>query len=254
MADTNADNATANTRILFYGDTGVLVEFDQASTKPTIDSVTALNNRVLAIKMRGIISTTPSYASLLIAFDPLLTSGQKLASVITELLQDLHPLQATSEPEGKSITWQLPTHFWEKDHDDALALQDELGLSWCEIIDDFCAISYRVNAIGFLPGFTYLGGLPAQLACRRLDTPKIKIPASSVAIAGKQAGIYPMDSPGGWRVLGRLPFSIFNRELSSPALFSPNDRISFVPVSQSRFAELASDAEDGKLDLKGFQT
>ena len=195
MADTSADNATANIRILFYGDTGVLVEFDQASTKPTIDSVTALNNRVLAIKMHGIISTTPSYASLLIAFDPLLTSGQKLASVITELLQDLHPLQATSEPEGKSIAWQLPTHFWEKDHEDALALQDELGLSWCEIIGDFCAISYRVNAIGFLPGFTYLGGLPAQLACRRLDTPKIRCPPPQWQLPENKQGFIQWTRP-----------------------------------------------------------
>lgn len=253
MTERAIDNDTANNRIRFYGDTGVLVEFEEATTEPTINAVITLNDRLLALKLRGIMSTTPSYTSLLIMFDPRLIAGLKVASIIADLLEDLHPQLATSKQRGTSVSWQLPAAFAADNVEDALALRDELDLSWQEIIDKFCAVSYRVNAIGFLPGFTYLGGLPAQLACRRLDTPRVRIPGSSVAIAGKQAGIYPMNSPGGWRVLGRLPFAIFDRERSSPALFSPNDQISFVPVPASYFAELASDAKSGQLDLERFK-
>ena len=161
--------------------------------------------------------------------------------------------QAPEEQDSLQTRWSLPTRFADDNDEDAVALQNELELSWRDIVETFCAVSYRVNALGFLPGFTYLGGLPGPLQCRRLVTPRVRIPSSSVGIAGNQAGIYPMDSPGGWRILGRLPFTIFNAARPSPALFAPNDQITFIPVSQSHFDELAVDATRGDLDMRQFQ-
>lgn len=242
-----------NSRIQFYGETGLLVQFDEMQTASAIDAVIALNQKLLDLRLYGVESTTPSYVSLLIIYDPGVLSSKQLAITITKLLDNLREQLTPKSQHLKSTSWCLPAQFVEADDEDATALQDELGISWSDIITTFCRASYRVNALGFLPGFTYLGGLPAQLHCRRLQTPRVRIPASSVAIAGQQAGIYPMDSPGGWRVLGRLPFPIFDQRRPSPALFSPSDQITFIPASKFQFMELMRAAEQGELSLDTFK-
>ena len=228
------------------------MQFDEMEVVAASDAVTALNHQLLALNLRGIESTTPSYISLLIIFNPSVIAGNRLASILTDLLE-CTSVHLVSETSGLITTaWHLPTLFVGEDDEDAIALQEELGLSWDRVVETFCEVSYRVSALGFLPGFTYLGGLPTELHCRRLATPRVRIPSSSVAIAGQQAGIYPMDSPGGWRILGRLPFAIFDQNRESPALFSPNDRITFEPVSESLFGELSQKADKGVLTLDRF--
>lgn len=253
MIGDSLSNDVPDPRIHFFGETGLLVQFDEIQTASAIDAVIALNQRLLDLNLRGIESMTPSYVSLLIIYDPGVLPGKQLAFTTTKLLKSL-PAQLTPKSQYlQNTSWRLPALFVGADDEDAMALQDELRISWSDIIMTFCEASYRVNALGFLPGFTYLGGLPAQLHCRRLQTPRVRIPASSVAIAGQQAGIYPMDSPGGWRVLGRLPFPIFDQRHPSPALFSPNDRIAFIPVSESQFKGLKRAADEGELSLDSFK-
>ena len=236
-----------------YGETGLLVQFDETEDAAASDAVTALNHQLLALNLRGIESTTPSYISLLIIFDPSVMPGNRLASILTDLLECTGAHLADESSALRNTAWCLPTLFVGERDEDAIALQNELGLSWDRVVETFCEVSYRVSALGFLPGFTYLGGLPAELHCRRLATPRVRIPSSSVAIAGQQAGIYPMDSPGGWRILGSLPFAIFDQTRESPALFSPGDVISFDPVSEALFEELAEKAGKGVLTLDRFK-
>jgi inhibitor of KinA len=240
-------------RIQPYGETGLLVQFDETDAVAATNAVTALNQQLLDLKVRGIESTTPSYVSLLIIFDPSLMAGNRLASILTDLLECTGVHLASESSALKTTAWRLPTLFVGERDEDAIALKNELGLSWDQVVETFCKVSYRVSALGFLPGFTYLGGLPAELHCRRLATPRVRIPSSSVALAGQQAGIYPMDSPGGWRILGRLPFAIFDQTRESPALFSPNDRITFEPVPESLFGELAQKADKGALNFDSFK-
>lgn len=253
MTEMISTGASVDRRIQSYGETGLLVQFDEGDVVSASESVFALNQRLRDMKLRGIQSTTPSYVSLLIIFDPSVLAPNHLASTLTKLLECSQAALASDTPITNSSAWCLPTLFVGEEDEDAVALRDELGLSWSEVVERFCTVSYRVNALGFLPGFTYLGGLPEALHCRRLTTPRARIPASSVAIAGQQAGIYPMDSPGGWRILGRLPFSIFDHSCSSPTLFSPNDRITFQPTSEPHFSELARAADNGELALDRFK-
>ena len=236
-----------------YGEKGLLVQFDETEDAAASDAVTALNQQLLNLNLRGIESTTPSYISLLIIFDPSVMPGNRLASILTDLLECTGAHLADESSALRNTAWCLPTLFVGERDEDAIALQNELGLSWDRVVETFCEVSYRVSALGFLPGFTYLGGLPAELHCRRLATPRVRIPSSSVAIAGQQAGIYPMDSPGGWRILGSLPFAIFDQTRESPALFSPGDVISFDPVSEALFEELAEKAGKGVLTLDRFK-
>ena len=240
-------------RIQAYGETGLLVQFDGTEAVAASDAVTTLNHQLLALNLRGIESTTPSYISLLIIFDPSVIARNRLASILTDLLECTGAHLADESSALRNTAWCLPTLFVGERDEDAIALQNELGLSWDRVVETFCEVSYRVSALGFLPGFTYLGGLPAELHCRRLATPRVRIPSSSVAIAGQQAGIYPMDSPGGWRILGRLPFAIFDQTRESPALFLPNDRITFEPVSESHFGKLAQKADKGELNFDRFK-
>ena len=253
MTKRMTDRVAANSHLFAFGERGLLVQFNETEKTPAIRAVTTLNQQLLALKLRGLISTTPSYASLLVTFEPATISGDRLSTIISELLQSPSSDAMNLGPEIDQACWQLPTLFADNCDEEARALQEELGLSWDRVITTFCNAAYRVNAIGFLPGFTYLGGLSEALYCRRLEVPKIRIPASSVAIAGNQAGIYPMDSPGGWRVLGRLPFTIFEPARPSPVLFSPHDQVTFVSVSTSYFNELLASAEHGELRLDDFK-
>lgn len=253
MTQDMTNRRAANSRLLAFGERGLLVQFDETEKTSAIRAVSVLNQQLLALKLRGLIGTTPSYASLLVTFEPAAISGDRLNTIISELLQSPSSDSMDAGPEIDPACWQLPTLFVDAGDEDARELQAELGLSWDRVVTTFCNATYRVNAIGFLPGFTYLGGLSDVLYCRRLGVPKNRIPASSVAIAGNQAGIYPMDSPGGWRVLGRLPFAIFEPSRPSPVLFSPHDQVTFVSVSASYFNELLLSAEHGELRLDDFK-
>ena len=253
MTQDMTNRIAANIRLLAFGERGLLVQFEETEKIPAIRAVSALNQQLLALNLRGLISTTPSYASLLVTFEPAAISGDRLNTIISELLQSSSSDSVNAGPEIDQACWQLPTLFVDDRDEDARELQAELGLSWDRVVTTFCNATYRVNAIGFLPGFTYLGGLSDALYCRRLEVPKSRIPASSVAIAGNQAGIYPMDSPGGWRVLGRLPFAIFEPARPSPVLFSPHDQVTFISVSASYFNELLTSAEHGELRLDDFK-
>jgi inhibitor of KinA len=209
-----------------FGDSALLIDIDAGSTDASSDIVMALNAQLSRQHIRGITQTTPSYNSLLVCFEPEQVQHSSLQ-------REIHAIADTIDikdiPKGNQ--WSLPACFDAPYALDHVALETELSQDWQSIVDCFCATEYRVHAVGFLPGFTYLGNLPEALHCDRL-------PASSIAIAGGQAGIYPFDSPGGWRIIGRLPFTVFQTRADPPALFKANDRIRFEAVTPEVFEAL----------------
>ena len=216
-----------------FGDSALLIDIDAGSTDASSDIVMALNAQLSRQHIRGITQTTPSYNSLLVCFEPEQVQHSSLQ-------REIHAIADTIDikdiPKGNQ--WSLPACFDAPYALDCAALETELSQDWQSIIDWFCAAEYRVHAVGFLPGFTYLGNLPDALHCNRLRDPRATVPASSIAIAGTQAGIYPFDSPGGWRIIGRLPFTVFQAQADQPALFQANDRIRFEAVTPGIFKEL----------------
>lgn len=118
----------------------------------------------------------------------------------------------------------------------------ETGLSIDEVIAQHAGATYRVHFLGFLPGFAYMGGVPELLRVPRHASPRTRVPAGSVAIAGPQAGVYPSRTPGGWRVLGRTPLAVFDAARDRPSLFQPGDGVRFVRIDRARFDVLAPDA------------
>lgn len=121
-------------------------------------------------------------------------------------------------------------------------LAREIGLSNDDVIALHTGAAYHVHFLGFLPGFAYMGGVPDVLRVPRHASPRTRVPAGSVAIAGAQAGIYPSDTPGGWRILGRTPLAVFDPSRSVPSLLQPGDRVRFVRIDRARYDELAATA------------
>lgn len=137
---------------------------------------------------------------------------------------------AMAAPTGVSGHTVIPVRFGGDDGPDLAAVAAAGGLSEPDTVARFCAPTYQVAMLGFAPGFPYLLGLDPALAMPRLDAPRTRVPAGSVAIGGAQAGIYPREGPGGWRLLGRTPLGLFDPTRDPPALLAPGHRVRFVPA------------------------
>ena len=178
------------------------------------------------------LDVVPGFDSVLVRFDP---STVTLANVMATMRGAAAEAAATNEPlRPRNI--QVGVCFGGERGADFDELVHSAGLTAARYIETFCAAEYRVAFLGFLAGFPYLIGLPPALAVPRLPTPRDRVPAGSVAIAGLQCGIYPRSSPGGWRLIGRTNASIFDPAREVPALFQAGDRVRFESVKHERDA------------------
>lgn len=207
------------------GEAAVLVTLGAGISAQTTSRVLALRRAVLAAGPAGITDLVPAYATLLIRFDPLQTDPETLGAQIASLAAVLTP----DEPEVGRVV-EIPVAYGGTDGPDLAEVARHAGLSASEVIDHHAAGHYTVAFLGFLPGFPYLLGLHSRIHCPRLETPRQRVPAGSVGIAGAQTGIYPLDSPGGWRIIGRTEMPLFDPGVEPPALLKPGDRVRFVPI------------------------
>lgn len=208
------------------GDAALLVRLGScpgsAATRRALALVAALD----AAHPPGLLDVIPAYASVLVRFDPLVTEPAAMAAYLHATLAQS---AVASPPRGRLI--RIPVHYGGDDGPDLDEVARLLVMSAAEVIQRHTAASYRVAFLGFLAGYPYLAGLPRALAVPRLATPRTRIPAGSVAIAERQAGVYPVASPGGWRILGRTALPLFDPECDPPALLRPGDRVRFYPVA-----------------------
>jgi len=163
----------------------------------------------------------PAYASLLCHFDPAVTDVDRLGDVIRRFEGRLD----TSIPTGTLV--DIPTSY---DGPDLAEVARKTNMTPGSVVDVHAGREYLVYCIGFAPGFTYCGTLADELVVPRLPSPRIRVPAGSVAIAGRQTGVYAVASPGGWNLIGRTDRRLFDPSASPPVPLKPGDRIRFVPV------------------------
>lgn len=215
-------------RIVTVGDAALLVRLGRHPGPTATRRVLALVAALDSTPPPGLLDVAPAYASVLIRFDPLLIDPMDLATTLHSLISSLGegPL-----PQGRLVN--IPVHYGGDFGPDLYNVADLLGLTPEEVIDRHTSATYRVAFLGFLAGFPYLTGLPRALAVPRLSTPRRRVPSGSVAIADRQAGIYPTDSPGGWRILGRAATQIFDPARRPPSLLGPGDRVRFYPIPAS---------------------
>ena len=175
----------------------------------------------------------PTYRSLLINYDPLTLPPDELEERVRVLTQDLDETAT-----GASRVVELPTVYGHDHGPDLGHVAEHSGLTEEEVIALHSGTNYLVYMMGFTPGFTYLGGMSEKIATPRLQTPRTAIPAGSVGIAERQTGVYPIESPGGWQLIGRTPVQLFDPSKQPPVIAEPGDYIRFVPVSPEEYLRI----------------
>jgi len=209
------------------GDRSLLVEIGEKISADVNRRVQELMLRLQQANLPGVRELAPSYRSLLVVFDPLTIAPEKLKAAIT----DVAARPGGSElPQAKLIT--VPVFYGGDYGPDLEWVAGHLGISTEEVIWLHTETVYRVYMIGFTPGYPYMGELPAALAVPRRSTPRTRVPKGSVGMAQRQTGIYPVESPGGWQIIGWTPIELFDPKRQMPSLLEMGDRVKFESVRQ----------------------
>ena len=172
-----------------------------------------------------LLSVYPTYNSLIVTYNPVLTERKE----IIQLVEKLNKLEKNYNKVKDQIL-NIPVNYGGKYGEDLEEVSKILSISEEQIIDIHSSKPYYVFMIGFSPGFPYLGGLDKRLECPRLPTPRVEVPAGSVAIADRQTGIYPFKSSGGWRIIGNTNLKLFDKKNENPRLIKPGIRVKFTPL------------------------
>ena len=231
-------------RFLASGDTALVVEFGNRMDRHVSALVLNLFRRLGDAGIAGVVEAVPTFRSLLIHYDPLVLRARELEARLAPLIDGLE-----AEAMG-GHRWFFPTCY----EGDELApdlddVASATGLSAAEVVSLHTSFEHLVYVIGFLPGLPYLGDLPAALALPRRTSPRIKVPAGSVAIATNQTCIYPLESPGGWHIIGRTAVPLFDARRDNPVLLSPGDTVRFVPVGREVYDDMRAASEEGVFDV-----
>ncbi|MGN1480357.1 5-oxoprolinase subunit PxpB [Porcipelethomonas sp.] len=232
-------------KFLITSDTAMTVVFGSEINEETNNMVNALAKALREKPLKGVTGICPAYCSLMISYNPVLISFKKLKRKIKSLCRKL----SVAGSEKKKL-WEIPVCYggaYGEDLEDTAKL---LGISSDELIKRHSSVCYRIYMLGFLPGFAYLGGLDKTIAAPRLSSPRTVIPAGSVGIGGEQTGIYPMKSPGGWRLIGTTPLDVYAPERPHPILYSAGDYLKFIPVTEQEYLEIKKQVESGIYQYK----
>ncbi len=252
MANESA-GSHAPVRLLPLGDTAWTLEFGD-----TIDP--AVHARVLGLtgalaearrasgasEFAAIVDVVPAFRSLTVHYDPRRCAGDRLG----ELLLQLAATAGEAGVQGRQ--WQIPVCFAEEFAPDLNELARLADLEPQAAIGLMTCTEFRVYMIGFMPGFPYMGGLPAALQKPRLAVPRKAVPERSLAVAGEMCAVYPWESPGGWRLIGRTPVQMFSAADTEPALLAAGDRVRWQAIDRATYLEMETAFRKGALDRRGL--
>ncbi len=216
----------------WLGDRGLVLEFGDEISFEINQRVRRMALAIQTEAIQGIIETVPTYRSLLIVYNPLLIPIDLLKRCLEKIEEGL---QETPLPEPKLT--KIPVVYGGVYGPDLEFVAQYHGISSEEVIRLHCSKPYWIYMIGFMPGYPYMGELPEGLNTPRLKTPRLSVPKGSVAIAQRQTGIYSMESPGGWQIIGRTPLELFDPQREPPALLRMGDQVQFYPISEKEFLE-----------------
>ena len=224
----------------FYteGDSALLIVFGSEVSEETNRLVASAARRIRAQEIPGVTDMIPAFVSLLVCYDPLVVSYDALRIRLETVME--------TETEAKETTrrvFEIPVCYGGEYGPDLADIASHAGLTEREVIDIHTSRDYLVYMLGFLPGFCYLGGLDERIHTPRLEMPRLKIPSGSVGIGGSQTGIYPMESPGGWRLMGKTPVRTYDPDREIPILLQAGDRIRFVEIDEAEFLRISKAVE-----------
>lgn len=213
------------------GDRAISIDFGQV-IDPTINRhIRQTIERIKELQLEGIIELVPTYCALLVEYDAMLYSYSEICNIIEPTLEE-----GMTDTTNELVTVvEVPTVYGGEFGPDLSFVASHNHLSEDEVISIHSGTDYLVYMLGFIPGFTYLGGMDLRIATPRLSSPRTLIPAGSVGIAGEQTGTYPSDSPGGWQIIGRTSVTMYDMSKAQAALLKAGDYVRYVPIDESEF-------------------
>ena len=236
----------ADVKFLLTGDTSVCVEFGNEISESINLQIRAFKIALENSGISGIVETVPTYRSLMVHYDPEVIRYAPLMEQLKGLLGQLD--QITIPP---SEVLEIPVLYGgEEMGPDLKFVAEHAGKTEKEVIKIHTSTEYLIYMLGFTPGFTYLGGMSEAIATPRLKTPRVKIPAGSVGIAGSQTGVYPIDSPGGWQLIGRTPVRMYAPDRETPILPQAGQYIKFYSITKAEYDKIAAQEAAGKYVCK----
>lgn len=220
----------------FAGENALMLYFGTETSARVSARVQAATTAIEKTLGEDLIDLVPSYASLLIIYNAMVTDHLSISHRVRSAVASL---ESGSNQGGQEIV--LPVYYNPEVGEDLESLANSTGMSCDEVIDIHSSGEYRVYAIGFAPGFAYLGQVDERIAAPRLTTPRQKVPRGAVAIADRQTAVYPAQSPGGWNLIGRCPTRMFDPDATPTMPVAVGDRVRFKPVSRDEFLSLGGE-------------
>jgi KipI family sensor histidine kinase inhibitor len=239
-------------RLLALGDAAWTVEFGQIINADINARVMGLADKISSIRkanplIAAVTDVVPTFRSLTVHFNPQEAEADVLGAQLLALANEGNQ----QAQEGRH--WLLPVCFDSAFAPDLPRLAEAKAMSEAAVIERLLATEFRVYMIGFLPGFPYMGGLPPELAMPRLASPRQRVPAQSLAVAGEMCAVYPWESPGGWNLLGRTPVQLFDlRHVSQPAMLAAGDWVRWHAVDVAEYERLLTKCQNGQLARETF--
>ncbi len=227
-------------RFLPAGDSSLIMEFGDRIDPNIHERIRSMLRALEKHPELKIEEVLPTYRSLHLFYSPLLTDMEELTARLKEIEKEL-----PSEPSSDKRIVEIPTLYGGEYGPDLLFVAKSNHLTPEEVIEIHHKTDYLLYMLGFTPGFSYLGGMNERIATPRLTKPRTIIPAGSVGIAGSQTGIYPIDSPGGWQLIGRTPITLYDPHAETPVFLKPGDIVRFVPITKEDYLRIQQEVKAG---------
>lgn len=227
--------------IKITGDSSLAIVFGNSIHEEISRQIRAIDQSIHNARNPGILETVPTYCTLMVHYDPEILPYRDAKAFLEKILS-----QGADAYQEQDMIIEIPVCYGGTFGEDLSYVAAYHNMTEQQVIDIHTQQEYRIYMLGFTPGFAYMGGMDEAIATPRLKTPRIKIPAGSVGIAGSQTGIYPLDSPGGWQLIGRTPVKLYDPRREHPILLEAGMQVKFVPISEPEYHRIAALAEGGR--------
>lgn len=232
-------------KFLLAGDSSFLIEFGNEISPEVNKKIRKMMSDLKNENIDGIIELVPTYCTMLVNYDPRKITYSDLKNKIENLFRN----SSVTEDNDEVILIEIPTLYNDECGPDLEYVANYNNLSKEEVIKIHSGTDYLVYMLGFMPGFTYLGGMSEKIATPRLDSPRLQILPGSVGIAGKQTGMYPSLSPGGWRIIGRTPLKLYDSTSDTPVFINSGDYVRYIPIDENEYKKIETEIQNGNYKI-----